>query len=242
MRVCELHGICAFVDNEAEITKTRVPLQNATFVTVKISTSHTDSRRLIVADFDGTLTWRDSFVGFLNHAVPLWKRLLWFPYSLGVTVVFAIGLLDNGRAKEVMLMPFFRGVTHSAFCEKADRFGRGEWLENSIRTELLNHLLQAKLNGNTVAIVSASLGAWIRPWCEQHGFICISSEHEVLEGVVTGRLATPNCYGDEKVRRIESEFNLADYCEIEAWGNSRGDREMLAMAHIRFYKGKQQDS
>ena len=50
------------------------------------------------------------------------------------------------------------------------------------------------------------------------------------------RLTTPNCYGAQKVVRINSWLAerhpdaVRDEFRIVAYGDSRGDREMLAMA------------
>ena len=45
-----------------------------------------------------------------------------------------------------------------------------------------------------------------------------------------------NCHGKEKVRRINEAFNLADYSSVYAYGDTPGDRYMLAIANYKFYK------
>ena len=48
--------------------------------------------------------------------------------------------------------------------------------------------------------------------------------------------ATPNCKGAEKVRRILGLFPDRESYRLTAFGDSRGDREMLAMADEAHYK------
>jgi len=52
---------------------------------------------------------------------------------------------------------------------------------------------------------------------------------------VAGAFLTPNCRGPEKVARLKAE--LGDDVELKAaYGDTSGDREMLAMAEIQGYR------
>ena len=53
---------------------------------------------------------------------------------------------------------------------------------------------------------------------------------------ITGNLISKNCYGPEKVTRILESYDLLKYDYIYAYGNSRGDYEMLELANEKFYK------
>jgi phosphatidylglycerophosphatase C len=48
--------------------------------------------------------------------------------------------------------------------------------------------------------------------------------------------ASRNCYGEEKVRRIKTSYNLDEFDHIYAYGDSEGDKAMLDLAHERYYK------
>lgn len=98
-----------------------------------------------------------------------------------------------------------------------------------------------------VAIVSASIDNWVRPFFDQlivgscSDFRVIGTKVEVDDdGLLTGRFLTNNCYGAEKVRRVLAEYpdlagNRSSYI-VEAYGDSRGDRELLAFADNAFYR------
>ena len=64
----------------------------------------------------------------------------------------------------------------------------------------------------------------------------VATEPEIRNGRLTGRFATPNCKGAEKVRRILGLFPDRESYRLTAFGDSRGDREMLAMADEAHYK------
>jgi len=87
-----------------------------------------------------------------------------------------------------------------------------------------------------VVIVSASISNYLKPWCNEMGFDLISTELEVNDGKLTGRFSTPNCNGEEKVRRIKEKYNLSEYDEIHVFGNSKGDLPMLELGTHKYYK------
>ena len=76
-----------------------------------------------------------------------------------------------------------------------------------------------------------------------------NAQIEVVEGKLTGRFKSNNCYGAEKVCRITEALSASQTAdtgdktfldrslyEIEAFGDSRGDKEMLAFADQGHYK------
>lgn len=66
--------------------------------------------------------------------------------------------------------------------------------------------------------------------------IVIGTKVEVVDGRLTGRFLTPNCYGPEKVRRLREVFPDLSDCHLTVYGDSRGDREMLAIADKAYYR------
>jgi HAD superfamily phosphoserine phosphatase-like hydrolase len=84
--------------------------------------------------------------------------------------------------------------------------------------------------------VSASAENWVKPWCDKYGIRCLSTKLEVNGGIITGKIRGRNCYGDEKACRIKETFDLSKFDLIIAYGDSSGDKEMLALAHERNYK------
>ena len=59
---------------------------------------------------------------------------------------------------------------------------------------------------------------------------------QIVDGRLTGRFLTPNCYGAEKVNRIRQLLPDRQHYYLVAYGDSRGDRELLAEADEAYYK------
>jgi HAD superfamily phosphoserine phosphatase-like hydrolase len=109
-------------------------------------------------------------------------------------------------------------------------------LPRLIRPGALQAINTYKQEHSQVAVVTASAENWVKPWCNKHGLICVGTQLEVQNGIITGKLCGANCYGPEKVKRIQQQFTLSDFEEIVAYGDSSGDREMFAIAHHHHYK------
>ena len=192
--------------------------------------SRANGNRLHLCDFDGTLTKGDSFVRFLLFAVPVHQLAVG-----GFVLIFKfMGLVISGKwtneaGKAAVLSQFFKGKTVEAMEELGTRFCRLK-MPALLRKALLESLQQALQKNETVVIVSASPDVWLQPFCDQEGFGLICTELEYTEGQFTGKFATPNCNYDEKARRIRAAFDLNAFEKITAYGNSKGDAAMFAVA------------
>ena len=54
--------------------------------------------------------------------------------------------------------------------------------------------------------------------------------------ICTGKLLGNDCNGLEKVRKIKEIYNLSKYEKIYAYGDTDGDKPMLDIADIAFYR------
>ena len=70
----------------------------------------------------------------------------------------------------------------------------------------------------------------------KHNLDLIATKLEIRNGTVTGKFLSKNCYGIEKAHRVQEQYNLNDYDHIYAYGDSRGDKELLGLADESFYK------
>ena len=101
--------------------------------------------------------------------------------------------------------------------------------------EKIRSLLQ---DGCQVVVVSASVENWVRPFfgdlSDAIQFLC--TRVEVKDVVLTGRFLTKNCFGKEKVARLRTLYPDRRAIELTAYGDSRGDREMLDYANEGYYR------
>ena len=183
-------------------------------------------KKIYAYDFDGTLTTRDTLLEFISYACGtvrfLWGFLLYSP----LLVLMKLRLYSNGKAKQKVYAHFFRGMTIGAFDTLCQDFARTH--RHLLRPEVVSLLERALSEGSEVLIVSASIDNWVQPFFPK--VKVLGTQIEVIDGRLTGRFLTPNCYGQAKVRRILALHPDRPSYHLTAYGDSRGDREMLAWA------------
>ena len=186
-------------------------------------------------DFDGTITKQDSTIKFIRFFAGDLKYIIGIMILFPLLVLYKLHILNNYYIKKVIVTYFFKGIREVDFKNKAKLFS-STIIHKLIRKKALARLAWHKKQGHTIVIVSASINLWLQDWCHLNNFILIASELEIVNGRITGNLLSNNCYGPEKVKRILNKYNLSDYSYIYAYGNSRGDYEMLSIAHEKHYK------
>ena len=187
---------------------------------------------VIASDFDGTLTTRDTLLSFIRYArgnaAFAWGFLLHVP----LLVLMKLHLYDNGRSKERVFSYFFRGWKADQFNAVCAQFAATH--RHLLRPQGLETLRQARADGARVIIVSASIDNWVQPFFPDAEVA--GTQIEIVDGRLTGRFLTPNCYGAEKVNRIRQLLPDRQHYYLVAYGDSRGDRELLAEADEAYYK------
>lgn len=190
---------------------------------------------LALFDFDGTVTAKDSMADFIQFAVGKPAYFLTLLKLSPMLSAYALKIIPNHVAKERLLAAFFKGWKANSFHQIADEYAERK-IERIVRPRAMEAIHRHQAEGDKVVIVTASAEAWLKKWCERHGLDLIATQLEVRDGRLTGRFATKNCYGMEKVNRIKERYNLSDFSCIHAYGDSRGDREMLEIATVRHYR------
>jgi phosphatidylglycerophosphatase C len=192
-------------------------------------------KKLVLFDFDGTITTKDTFIEFLIFYKGMPRFLAGMAMMSPYLTLFALKLVPNWKAKQMVLRHFLGGESLEHLNQKCEEFSE-KVLPKLIRPGAVQAINQYKNGDSVVAVVSASAENWVEPWCRKHGLLCIATQLEVKNGKVTGNLCGPNCYGPEKVTRIQKQFALKDFEQIVAYGDSSGDKEMFELAHEHFYK------
>ena len=191
---------------------------------------------LALFDFDKTLSDRDTLFDF--HSLHFGKsRVCAWALGHGFSLLGCpLGWTDRGELKEHFLSHFWRGVPYEEFARAARKYSL-EDMPRVVRPRALKVLEEHLERGDRVLVISASIKEWLEPWCLAKGVDqVLATEMEVREGVLSGALAIPNCRGPEKVRRLREILNPEEYSPIYAYGDSDGDREMLALADRPVYR------
>ena len=196
-------------------------------------------KKIYCFDFDGTLTTSDTLLEFIKYAKGRGRFLMVFLMYSPLLVMMKLHLYPNWKAKQRIFAHLFAGMR----IEKFDALCRGFAEENQhlLRPKGITLVHEALVAGAQVFIVSASIDNWVRPFFDIRnlkGVQVLGTQIEVEDGKLTGRFKSNNCYGKEKVHRIAEalkSFERSEY-EIEAFGDSRGDKEMLAFADKGHFK------
>lgn len=191
-------------------------------------------------DFDGTLTRRDSLVEFIRFAKGDGRCLLGFLLFSPLLVMMKLHLYPNWKAKQKLFSYFFKGMTTADFNQVCEDFAHQR--AGLMRTEGMECVRKKLSEGCQVAVISASIDNWVRPFFSK--FLAsygsqlhiLGTQIETADGVLTGRFLTPNCYGAEKVRRLNGLFPIRNSYKLIAYGDSRGDKELLDYADESFFK------
>ena len=190
---------------------------------------------LALFDFDGTITKKDSLLCFIRYSVGNLKFIIGFTILSPIILAYKFKIISNTKAKEKLLFCFFKNISEEEFRSLATRFSL-EYLDTIIRDNAIKTIQKHKKDGDEVVIVSASIECWLKPWCEKNNIKLLSTKLSFKNNRYIGKFSTKNCYGQEKVNRILLEYNLHQYEKIYAYGDSSGDRDMLKLADIKYFK------
>ena len=196
-------------------------------------------KKIYCFDFDGTLTTSDTLLEFIKYAKGRGRFLMVFLMYSPLLVLMKLHLYPNWKAKQQIFAHLFAGMRNKKF----DALCRGfaEESQHLLRPKGITLMHEALVAGAQVFTVSASIDNWVRPFFDIRnlkGVQVLGTQIEVEDGKLTGRFKSNNCYGKEKVHRIAEvlkSFERSEY-EIEAFGDSRGDKEMLAFADKGHFK------
>lgn len=197
-----------------------------------------NSNTIAAFDFDGTVTTNDTlwaFMAFASGRAALMKAVACEFWKLTAA---KLGLIDSAIAKEALFRRLYAGVPADQFSAWCEAFAGQE--SSRVRREALAAIRRHRSEGHRVVIVTASPTAWVRPIAKTLGFAAedvIGTEIEIDSGGrLTGGFATPNCRGKEKIVRLLKKFPLRSDYTLYAYGDSSGDRELLAAADFAFYR------
>ncbi|HVI46165.1 MAG TPA: HAD-IB family hydrolase [Chitinophaga sp.] len=180
-------------------------------------------------DFDGTITCKDTLweiIRFQKGATAMYAGIIKLLPDL---VLFKLKKIPAQDMKQRVLEYFFGEMKEQQFADACRNFCHNR-LPQLIRKPALTAIQNHQSSGHQVVVVTASAYHWVAPWCQSLGIACIATLLEVKDHRITGRILGINCNGHEKVARIMQEYNMEDYGEIYAYGDSEGDAPMLALS------------
>lgn len=193
---------------------------------------------LALFDFDGTITTREMLPDFLHYSIPK-RRLLVGKTALAPLLVgYKMGLVSGSLLRAAIVWLGYTRAPFDDYARKGQRFAE-EVLPGVLRPEVMERIRWHQSQGDQVAVVSGAFDIYLSHWCNQHGLDLLCSSLAHRNGRLTGRYQGSQCVRTEKSRRVRERYDLARFAEIYAYGDTVEDEELLALAHRKFYQGKE---
>ena len=194
-------------------------------------------RKIYAFDFDGTLTTKDTLLEFIRFAKGSGQMFRGFLLFSPLLLLMKLHLYPNWKAKQQVFSYFFKGMNIDDFNALCTHFA--EQNKHLLRPAGIEKVRQAiEEEQATVLIISASVDNWVRTFFDEidKKIQVLGTQIEIKGGRLTGRFTTKNCYGQEKVNRLTALYPHREAYELIAFGDSRGDKELLDFADKSFYK------
>jgi phosphatidylglycerophosphatase C len=196
---------------------------------------------LALFDFDHTITFGDTWTPFMRFAVRPARLVAGRVVLISVIVGYRIGVVSASTGRQLATRVGFQGED----AVRVRQFGvdyATTVLPKTLRPRALERIEWHKQRRDIVVVVSASLDAYLNPWCKAMGLEVVCTRLEQKGGRLTGKFVSADCTRAEKARRIREQYNLEQYARIYAYGDSEDDREMLDLAHEQYYRWKRIDA
>ncbi len=198
------------------------------------------TRPLAAFDFDGTLTYKDSFTAFIIDSCGFFRVATTLVFSPGLGLHYLV-TRDRGALKCRLLFKLLGPITRAKLEGKIARFisARGFGL---FRPDARAEWEKCKATGHERVIVTASPEILVRPLGVMIGADRVIGTRLAFsaDGRLMPQLDGVNCRGPEKVRRLQEAYGERLDLEM-AFGDTGGDRAMLKAAkhgYYRVFKGK----
>lgn len=87
-----------------------------------------------------------------------------------------------------------------------------------------------------LSLLSASPALIVQPFADRLGVKVIGTGLEVEDGLLNGRMTGNNCRCENKVLRLDAVYGSLGNYRFKAWGDTRGDFELLAAAQEAYWR------
>ena len=185
-------------------------------------------KKLYLFDFDGTLTYKDTmflYLKFYNST----KFYVQFLKHIPLFVLLKLKLADAEKVKKSFISSILKGESRAKIDKKAQSFFE-KYERDIFRKNALEFIKNIDRTQTECYIVSASLDIWVKPFAEKLNIKFLATQAEFENDVFTGKFVGKNCNGSEKVNRITEAVQGKKFDKTIAFGDTSGDREMMAWA------------
>ena len=188
-------------------------------------------------DFDGTITSKDTTILLLVELLKLrpWRffGLIWFLFKM----IVASDNVSKQAKKNMAIGHLIKGLGDTHLNGALQEFSNK--VKFLYQRSILAYIDQAIEDGCSVLIVTASPSFAISYCVSDLPVLVIGTEFEKEENIYTGYLKGENCFGREKVNRI-NEWAISNKGKLSvqsAWSDHFSDFDMLSLSVKRYWVG-----
>jgi phosphatidylglycerophosphatase C len=185
-------------------------------------------------DFDGTLTYVDSTTLFYKSLYRWRICYFYFNYIVCFLELFLVLINKSSylKLKNKRLRVNLNRISLHQFVYFKDRY-LDSIFPLIIKNSGLEKISQLKEMNFEIVIVSASYDFLLSDWCETLGLGLITNRVMIKEFKICPEKL--DCNFQNKVDRILDLYNLDEYKNILAFGDSNGDLAMLELAYEKYF-------
>ncbi|OTG66516.1 HAD-IB family phosphatase [Acinetobacter silvestris] len=196
------------------------------------------NKNLALFDFDGTLCKKDSFTGFIFYALS--KRHI---VKQGVKLLpwiqaYYLNIYPAHAMRSKLFNAMFSNANADEILELAAEYAPK--LLSQLDQDIYQQFLKHKHNDDDIVIVSASIDLYLDQVCQLLDVDLICTKTEIKDKKFTGHYTSPDCSCDQKRLRVLEKYDLNQYQNIYAYGNSKEDLAMLSLASHAYMVGENQ--
>lgn len=194
-----------------------------------------ERQKVVAFDFDGTLTYKDSFTTFLRMQCGDTRIAGVFATNPGIALDY-VRTRDRGALKSRLIYKLLGPISQEDLEIRIQAFvtKTGQRL---FRPDALKTWTTHSRPDTLRVIVTASPDILVRPFGQMIGAdrVIGTKLGFSADGRLLPDLDGVNCRGEEKMRRLREVFGEEVVLD-SAYGDTKGDREMIAAAQNGFYR------
>lgn len=187
-----------------------------------------------IFDLDRTISRRDTFPLFLAFMLVQRPSRWWrIPVLALAVVIYLIGLRNNSWLKTFFLTQIVGGLHTETAYSRGSQFVH-RILRNQLAQDALKEISLRREQGSLLVLATASPDIYVRQLADllNISHVICSEMLAGAGGYLTGRLRNSNCYGVEKLNRID-DFRLrhhATWEELVIYTDHNSDLALLMRA------------
>lgn len=196
--------------------------------------------KIVVFDFDGTITTKDSFNEFLIYRfgyVKFFRVLIFNSFHI---IMYLLKRKTNAEMKSKLFKYFYKNTSYEEYKKDCTSFSKNK-LNEIIRPSVLKKIHDYEKAKIKMVILTASFKEWIEPWAKKNGFEkVIATKFEVKDSLIIGTIKEKNsCHAENKVNMLLSEYQNLEQYYLIAYGDSKSDLYFMNLADEKhFIKGR----